>query len=65
MTRQSYRPGDIVEVLPFHQLQASLDANGSLDNLPLMPEMVQFCGRKFRVNNRILTRLRQYEKLAL
>jgi hypothetical protein len=28
---------------------ATLDQHGSMDGMPFMPEMLQFCGRRFRV----------------
>ncbi len=34
------------------EIQATLDAEGKLDGLPFMPEMVKYCGRKFRVSRR-------------
>ncbi len=42
-------PGAWVEVLSVREIAAGLDANGRLDGLPFMPEMVRFCGRRFRV----------------
>jgi hypothetical protein len=41
--------GDIVEVRPPGEILASLDPSGELDGLPFMPEMLQFCGRRFTV----------------
>lgn len=41
--------GDWVEVRPLHEIQRTLDASDSLDQLPFMPEMIEFCGRRFRV----------------
>ncbi|HBB98977.1 MAG TPA: hypothetical protein DC054_26670 [Blastocatellia bacterium] len=43
-------PGDIVEVRPVAEILATLDANGTIDKLPFMPEMLAFCGRQFRVS---------------
>ncbi len=48
------RPGDVVEVKAPDEILFTLDANGTLDHLPFMPEMVEFCGRQFRVSNRAL-----------
>ena len=39
--------GDVVEVKPAEEILAGLDERGELDALPFMPEMVQFCGRRF------------------
>ena len=46
------RPGDWVEVRSEPEILATLDASGALDALPFMPEMRQFCGRRFRVRAR-------------
>lgn len=46
------RPGDLVEVRAPEEILQTLDADGALDHLPFMPEMLEFCGRKFRISNR-------------
>jgi hypothetical protein len=43
------RAGDWVEVKSPVEIAQTLDANGVLDGLPFMPEMVPFCGQRFRV----------------
>jgi hypothetical protein len=43
------RAGDWVEVRSAEEILRALDARGSVENLPFMPEMLQFCGRRFRV----------------
>lgn len=43
------RAGDWVEVKGRAQIFETLDANGTLDGLPFMPEMLAFCGRRFQV----------------
>ncbi len=43
------RVGDVVEVLSDVEILATLDENGELDCLPFMPEMLAYCGRRFRV----------------
>jgi hypothetical protein len=43
-------PGDLVEVRSLPEILSTLDANGTLENLPFMPEMGAFCGRQFRVS---------------
>jgi len=48
------RPGDSVEVKSPGEILQTLDANGTLDRLPFMPEMVDFCGKRFRVSKRIV-----------
>jgi hypothetical protein len=47
--RLALRVGDVVEVRNLDEILATLDENGELGNLPFMPEMVQFCGRRFVV----------------
>jgi hypothetical protein len=55
MTRLAaeYGPGDEVEVRGLDEIMATLDARGTLDSLPFMPEMAAFCGRRFMVARRI------------
>jgi hypothetical protein len=50
-TTRLYRD-DLVEVKAPDEILQTLDANGALDHLPFMPEMIQFCGRRFRVSRR-------------
>jgi hypothetical protein len=47
------RRGDIVEVRPSAEILATLDADGTLDGVPFMPEMLQYAGRRFRVSTRV------------
>ena len=44
-----YRTGDLVEVRSKEEIVATLDQHGSVDGMPFMPEMLQYCGRRFRV----------------
>ena len=53
MNRQKLKPGDIVEVLHVHEIIKTLDSQGTVDNLPFMPEMIQYCGNKYRIKSRI------------
>ena len=46
------RVGELVEVRSESEILATLDEAGELDSLPFMPEMRQFCGRRFRVHRR-------------
>jgi len=46
------RAGDLVEVRSREEILQTLDRTGGLDALPFMPEMFQFCGRRFRVYKR-------------
>lgn len=45
-------PGDLVEVRSAAEILSTLDKNGTLENLPFMPEMLAFCGKQFRVSRR-------------
>ena len=49
------RRGDFVEVKAPDEILQTLDAEGASDHLPFMPEMLEFCGRRFRVSRRALT----------
>jgi hypothetical protein len=44
------RVGETVEVCSENEILATLDQNGEFESLPFMPEMLQFCGRRFRVH---------------
>jgi hypothetical protein len=48
-----YCPGDKVVVRAPEEILATLDGQGTVGGLPFMPEMVSFCGKKFRVARRI------------
>jgi hypothetical protein len=48
------RPGDFVEVRSPGEILQTLDADGTVDRLPFMPEMVEFCGKRFRVSKRVV-----------
>lgn len=47
-----WRRGDIVEIRPFEEIRLTLDENGQLDGMPFMPEMLQYCGKRFKIANR-------------
>jgi hypothetical protein len=44
--------GDWVVVRSPREILATLDQNASLEELPFMPQMLQYCGMKFRVRKR-------------
>ncbi len=44
--------GVLVEVRSAEEIQATLDADGRLDGVPFMPEMIRFCGVRMRVYRR-------------
>ena len=41
--------GDIVQVRSAAEIRQTLDSDGALDGLPFMPEMLRFCGSRFRI----------------
>jgi hypothetical protein len=45
-----YRTGELVEVCSKEEILATLDGDGCVDGMPFMPEMLQFCGKRFRVS---------------
>jgi hypothetical protein len=47
-----FRRGRWVQIRSEAEIRATLDADGTLDGLPFMPEQVKFCGRKFRIYRR-------------
>jgi len=48
----SLRVGDLVEVRTEEEILGTLDADGRLEGLPFMPEMLPHCGKRFRVSAR-------------
>jgi hypothetical protein len=46
------RAGDWVEVRSKDEILRTLDKNGRLETLPFMPQMFDYCGRRFRVYKR-------------
>jgi len=48
-----FRAGELVEVRSREEILATLGPDGRMpgDRMPFMPEMLQFCGRRFRVAN--------------
>ena len=46
------RVGDWVEVRSKEEILETLDRDGQLDGMPFMPEMLAFCGKRFRVYKR-------------
>lgn len=47
------RPGDLVEVRPRHEIEATLDGQRTMAGLPFMSEMEPFCNGVFRVHRRV------------
>ena len=46
------RAGDWVEVRTKDEILRSLDKNGRLQELPFMPQMFGYCGKRFKVYKR-------------
>lgn len=46
------RAGDLVQVRSAAEIMATLSADGTLDGLPFMPEMLHYCGKRFRLYHR-------------
>jgi hypothetical protein len=46
------RAGDWVEVRSKEEILSTLDKHGRLEELPFMPQMLQFCGMRFKVYKR-------------
>lgn len=51
-SRLHLKAGELVEVRSREEILATLDDRGRLENLPFMPEMLAYCGRRFRVYKR-------------
>jgi len=47
------RVGDLVEVRSVDEILKTLDSSGTLDLLPFMPEMLVYCGKRFKVWKRV------------
>lgn len=52
MSTLELRAGEVVEVLSKEEILDTLDQDGRYEALPFMPEMFQYCGRRFRVYKR-------------
>jgi hypothetical protein len=48
------KAGDEVVVRSPDEIAETLDEDGTLDSLPFMPEMLECCGKRFRVLNRVV-----------
>jgi predicted DNA-binding antitoxin AbrB/MazE fold protein len=46
------KAGEWVEIRTQEEILATLDEQGRLENLPFMPEMLRYCGQRFRVFKR-------------
>ena len=50
--KKSIRCGDVVEVKSAAEILNTLDPDGTYSALPFMPEMLQYCGRRFVVGKK-------------
>lgn len=50
--RLNLKAGDLVQVRSLDEILATLDDSGCLENMPFMPEMAPYCGRRMRVFRR-------------
>jgi hypothetical protein len=55
MNKSDFRPrsGDWVEVKSAEEIGETLGGDGALDGLPFMPEMLEYCGGRFRVRRKV------------
>ena len=53
MDRHRFRAGDRIVVRSAEDILSKLDADGTLRGLPFMPEMLEWCGKPFRVARRV------------
>src|SRR5688572_12748015 len=53
MNAYRFRVGDQVLVRSPQEILATLNDDGTLDDVPFMPEMVDWCGKSFRVQRRV------------
>jgi hypothetical protein len=53
MKRNRLHAGDPVVVRSPEEILKTLDADGTLDGLPFMPEMLDWCGKPLRVEHRV------------
>lgn len=44
-----FRQGEVVEVRSEEEILSTLDEKGCVEGMPFMPEMLRYCGRRFRV----------------
>jgi hypothetical protein len=52
MSSLGLKAGEWVEVRSREEILATLDARASLEDMPFMPEMLRYCGQRFRVFKR-------------
>ena len=47
LTKHTFRKGELVRVRSAEEILSTLDADGTVDGLVFMPEMLQFAGQEF------------------
>src|ERR1041385_7947764 len=52
LTNPKLSSGDWVEVRSKEEILRTLDTRGQLEGLPFMPQMFQYCGKRFQVYKR-------------
>jgi hypothetical protein len=52
VVEMSWQNGEWVEVKTPGEISQTLDSEGTLDGLPFMPEMLEYCGQRFRLLRR-------------
>jgi hypothetical protein len=52
MKKNKLEAGEWVEIRPKREILGTLDEKGQLEGLPFMPQMFQYCGKRFRVSKR-------------
>ena len=50
--KHKFRVGDWVEVRSKEEILRTLDGKGQLERMPFMPEMFEFCGKRYQVQKR-------------
>ena len=53
MNEEGLFVGQLVQVRSADEILSMVDDNGTLDGLPFMPEMLNWCGKLFRVQRRV------------
>jgi hypothetical protein len=48
-----FKPDDLVRVKPLKEILSTLDNDGCLDGLPFMPEMIEHCGKTYRISVKV------------
>ena len=47
--KYTYKTGELIQIKFPKDILKTLDKNGCLDNLPFMPEMLNYCGKQFKI----------------